>query len=149
MKKARAKIVEKSTPDTNGCWNWDACIQSNGYARVTYRYKTMGAHRLSFMAFNGPIPPGHDVCHICDNRKCVNPNHLFSGTRKQNMEDCTRKGRQAKGNDLPQSKLTNKQVFRIRDLHDLGLSVKEITKLFNVTAETIRNVINRKTWSHI
>lgn len=140
-----------------GCWNWTGCIQSNGYARVRANGKSMGAHRASYMSFVGPIPEGHDVCHKCDNRSCVNPDHLFTGTRLDNMKDCVSKGRQAKGDALPDlrgenthlSKLKEKAVLEIRRLGKAGINTKELSAQFSVSVDNIRRILRRNTWRHI
>ena len=158
MIEARKRIVGKISIDHKiGCWNWTGCTQGNGYARVTFRLTTMGAHRLAYMAFKGPIAHGLDVCHRCDNRKCVNPDHLFLGTRKENMEDCVKKGRNAKGAMIRArrgeksafSKLITQQVIDIRMLAENGASSAYLAASYGVSVDNIRRILRRDTWSHI
>jgi len=129
---------------TESCWNFTGCIQANGYGRFRINGKTEYAHRASFKLFYGNTIKGEDVCHSCDNRKCVNPDHLFSGTRKENMEDAVKKNRQAKGSAL--SNITEDDVINIRES---TLSNKEIAKKHNMTAQNIGKIKQRKTWRHI
>lgn len=76
-----------------GCWEWQGATAS-GYGRVKVWRKVVSAHRLAFqLAFPEVDVKGFDVCHKCDNRRCCNPEHLFKGTRSDNMQDCKRKGR--------------------------------------------------------
>ena len=79
------------------CWEWTgATAVGYGYLGLGRREDGIaGAHRISWQLHYGEIPPGMDVCHHCDNRKCVRPDHLFLGTRRQNMQDASRKGRLA------------------------------------------------------
>lgn len=92
----------------NGCYEWQGARQSNGYGRFNPFGKSMYAHRFAALLKYGIVKSELDVCHKCDNRKCVNPDHLFIGTRKDNMQDAVSKGRQAKGIKLSMAHRRNK-----------------------------------------
>lgn len=79
---------------TPTCWWWTGAIGTHGYGFFHIRgLKNMTAHVYSYLAFKGPIPEGHQIRHTCDNRACVRPKHLITGTRKQNMQDAVERGR--------------------------------------------------------
>jgi len=97
---------EAKIDKTGECWTWTAHQNSTGYGRFydTARGRLVLAHRLSWELHRGPVPKGLCVCHHCDNRLCVRPDHLFLGTYSDNMKDMMRKGRgggqfPAKGSD--------------------------------------------------
>ncbi len=82
------RMLHLSRPDPlSRCWIWQAATMPNGYGVVNWREKLWLAHRLSWIGRHGPIPKGCMICHRCDERRCVNPDHLFPGTRQVNMDD--------------------------------------------------------------
>lgn len=133
-----------------GCWNWTGGFLSTGYGQFTINHNTFLAHRVSFeMMYGSMIDQKPCVCHTCDNRKCVNPLHLFIGTYKDNRDDCIKKNRNCKGSMFRHSKLTEGQIPAIRNLIDLNLPLEEIAKSFNVNRGTIHNIKTRTTWKHV
>lgn len=94
-------MAHVSIDDATGCWLWTGSRSRADYGQIGVGSRTTGrgnkgAHRVSYELFKGPIPDGHDVCHRCDNPPCVNPDHLFVGTRQDNMIDMVSKDRQRK-----------------------------------------------------
>jgi hypothetical protein len=90
------KILERSMPvPFSGCWIWLGAIDGAGYGHKGdgRRGRTIGAHRWAWKIVNGPIPRGMSVCHRCDVPLCVNPDHLFLGSQKDNLQDMRTKGR--------------------------------------------------------
>jgi hypothetical protein len=145
---ARARIVGNvEVVSDTGCWNWVGNPRENGYCRTSYKRRYWYIHRLSFAAFGGNIPKGFDVCHTCDNRKCCNPDHLFTGTRRDNMEDAVGKGRQARGEKL--STLKDEDVIEIRMMFLNGESAQLIADKFNRSTSCVWQIVSRKSWRHI
>lgn len=81
----------------DGCWIWQSTIAWRGYGLYSMNRKRLAAHRASWIIHKGEIPDGLFVLHKCDVRTCVNPDHLFLGTQKDNMQDCIKKGRYSNG----------------------------------------------------
>lgn len=96
------RLLRHCIPEPNsGCWLWTGTLKKPvrglGYGHFRVSGKTKVAHRVSWEIFRGPIPDGLCVCHKCDVSICVNPDHLFLGTRLDNIEDMVAKGRQSNG----------------------------------------------------
>lgn len=149
-----AWMFDRTHPEPNtGCWIWVAAIDHrHGYGAVKVGASVRRAHRVAYQIANGvTIPSTFDVCHRCDTRCCVNPDHLFIGTRSDNMQDCIRKGRFSPipilaGECSPNSKLTEDDVRAIRlDPR----SQREIARSYGVDKGTIAHILHRKTWRHI
>ncbi len=86
------------------------------------------------------------VCHKCDNRRCINPEHLFLGSMKENQEDKVRKGRQQRGEGQWKHRLTEKDVALIRTMLDSGMGPTKISHQFNVNPQTIGDIKANRTW---
>ena len=91
---ATARILRDSVPEPmSGCWLWTGAMAGPGYGHLRFEGEPWYAHRLSWCAFKGPIPAGFWILHRCDVPSCVNPDHLFVGTAKDNAQDREWKGR--------------------------------------------------------
>ena len=104
------------------------------------------AHRLAYAFAVGEIPQGMDVCHRCDNKTCVNPQHLFLGDRKANMQDCVEKGRHRYGERHGQAKLTEAMAIAI--LID-GRTQEVIAAEYGIHQMTVSDLKRGKTWKHL
>jgi len=130
----------------SGCWIWMMSTVC-GYGSVKYDGKTERAHRLMYQLTKGPIPQDMLVCHKCDTKSCVNPEHLFLGSQKDNISDCLSKQRFAVGSRQGSSKLTDEKVRRMRALKKEGYSDGELGKIFGVNQTTVSRIIRRKYWA--
>lgn len=133
-------LLDRTVASPNGCRLFTGCTQGNGYGRVRMFGKTEYAHRLMYQLVHGDIPEGMDVCHWCDVRGCINPQHLFLGTRADNMADAVRKNRQAKGFALPHTKLSDGQRLEITARAKLGEPYETIAKDFGVCRQHIGQI---------
>lgn len=141
------KFFDKVNKIPGGCWEWKRALDIRGYGHLTINNTTTNAHRVSFMIFIGEIPLGISICHKCDNPKCVNPIHLFSGTNADNMRDKMNKNRHPKGEDYSFSKLTEIQVLDI--LLNLNKPALEFSKKYRISESQIRAVKNGINWAHV
>ena len=131
------------------CWEWQGAIQTKGYGSFSIgNGKTALAHRVAYEIITGKeIPKGMCVLHKCDNRKCVNPDHLFLGSILDNNRDMLQKGRNAKGERNGRSKLTLEDVKRMRELHlDGNYPIKQLEEIFSVSRSSIRKIIKEDYW---
>jgi len=135
------------------CWPWKASRNKWGYGRIGYKGKLVTAPRLSYQLVFGDVPEGLCVCHSCDNPACVNPSHLYLGTFRDNNLDKMSKGRwrgnHTRGENRPQSKITEDKVKEIRNLAKQGMSNRKIAPLYNISHSAVDSVINGRTWSYV
>jgi hypothetical protein len=131
------------------CTIWHRSLNNDGYGYRWFRGKMWKAHRVAWVTAFGEIPEGSCVLHKCDNRACVNPDHLFLGSHKQNMEDMASKGRVARGQRHFLSKLTEKAVRSIRIYWAFGFNHSQISRMFGLRPWTVQCIIQRKTWKHV
>jgi hypothetical protein len=137
--------VDIGGPDD--CWEWTGTKNKKfKHGRVGKDYKLVLAHRLSWELTNGPIPEGICVCHKCDNPPCCNPNHLFLGTKKDNMQDMIKKGRSnyLNGEAHGSAKLTTAQVLEILRVGKARTSTEWAAE-FGVSRSCIKHVWSRRT----
>jgi hypothetical protein len=145
----RLNHYHRKDPET-GCWVWTGSIfQGRGYGQASKNGRVTQAHRLSYETFVGEIPPGMCVCHKCDNRPCINPEHLFLGTAKDNQHDAIAKGRNTRGSQHWAAKLTESNVVEIFALIDAGISDPDIAKRYGVIAANIHHIRHRNSWKHV
>ena len=148
-------LSEKSKlDDITGCWNWTLSRNSYGYGQTSHGGKVFLSHRLMFFLWTKKKTDGKLVCHLCDNRACINPFHLYLGTPLSNMQDMYRRGRArpigCPGENHPSAKLTQGKVLRIRKLHKTGvIGYRNLGKMFGVDRTVIRGIIKRKYWKHV
>jgi hypothetical protein len=142
-------IAPVGAPDA--CWEWPGTIDSHGYGVLTvtigYRHrKSVKAHRVA-CSLNGVSPDRMLVCHRCDNRKCVNPAHLFLGTPRDNTDDAIKKGRVLSGGRHPRALLRESDVRRIRQLVEEGRSCTALAAEFGVCQQQISRIARRERWA--
>lgn len=137
--------VDRNSP--NGCWHWISAFTLNGYGIIWRNGKNAFAHRVAYELHRGPILKDMYVCHSCDNKKCVNPDHLFLGTAQDNAIDREQKGRGALqfGENNPRSKLSFQDVSEIRALAG-NLLQKDIAIIYGVSREAIGKVLRGERW---
>lgn len=151
--------MARVTKTEAGCWLVPA-VHDDGYGHIVNDDgKTIGSHRASWIVHRGPIPPGMVVCHRCDVPNCVNPEHLFVGTQRDNMRDCYAKGRMTPPTLLPNppctmgakngnAKLSEAAVSQIRERRGT-VSAAVLAREFGVSKQTVYFIWQGRTWRHL
>jgi len=158
IQSVKQRFLSKFTEsDTESCWEWNGTISTNQYGMFTvYRNSRnywFTAHRASFMLYNNINLENKllYVCHVCDNRRCVNPNHLFLGSPTDNNVDMTNKGRQkcTIGSQRYNAKLKEQDIPVIRGMLSSGDNCNTVAKKFGVNIATIYYIKTGRNWKHV
>lgn len=149
-RRGRSKPVTWDVDAATGCWNVTShALDKKGYPVITIKRRTTLLHRYTYEQTHGPIPDGLCVCHSCDNRRCVNPAHLWLGTQKANIHDMMDKGRRSnpQGASHYRAKLTEENVRYIREHTEM--TGRELARMLNVSDATICNIRHGRKWQHL
>lgn len=147
--------IPKHMPHLGKCWIWTAALFKSGYGNFYVGEQNKRAHRVSWELFRGPIlrvddsPHGTCVLHECDNRRCVNPDHLRLGTQAENIADRESKHRwiPPRGEGHASSKLTEKQVMEI--INSPSRKKSELAREMGVGETTIATIMKGTSWRHL
>lgn len=137
----------KKINKTSSCWLWTGSKTRGGYgnirAKVNSKWTMRRSHIVSYELYKGPVN-GLQVCHSCDTPSCVNPDHLWLGTAKENADDMVSKGRNKIS--VTRSKITHLDAESIRRLYSKGVLQKDIAALFGIARNTVSTIVNNKRW---
>lgn len=140
IERFHAKHTVPEDAKADSCWAWTGSRIQGGYGMILAENGNELAHRVSYRMYVGDIPEGLFVCHKCDNRWCVNPDHLFAGTHAENMADMTAKGRQGK----KLNRVTASEIRKaIRAGHE---SQRSIARKFGVSPQLVTLIKQGRVW---
>lgn len=147
-------LLSRVNIQDDGCWIFTGCLDSQGYGQIGFQCVRERAHVISYRLHFGEIQSGMCICHSCDVPSCVNPDHLFLGTREDNIRDMWSKGRgvpveNTQGSNNGSATLDENKVVEIRRLAELGIPQTEIGEKYLVDNSTIWKIVHRRTWKHV
>lgn len=153
----RERFMAKVSVQQTGCWEWTGHRFPTGYGQFWMNGRDRYAHRAAYEIYVGPLLDGAMVCHHCDNRACVNPEHLYAGDVHTNARDAVSRGRLTgrrtgeprRGALNGQAKLTDDAVRSIRADRRGGASLQSIADRFGVSFSVARRVALGLTWKHV
>lgn len=152
MKSDLNRIFGRIVVAESGCWVYQGGVSSNGYGIVSVNNKSVQVHRVAFELRVSRIPDGQCVCHRCDVRLCINPEHLFLGTKGENNTDRRRKGRNdvRRGESNHMAKLTEQQAIElIEKVTSQRISSREAAERFGITQKAVNAIVRGARWAHL
>lgn len=157
------RFWSKAVRMANGCLEWTACLDRVGYGQFGFvengKVWMARAHRVAWEMARNKLEPGQYVCHRCDNRKCVDPDHLFVGTQIENMRDMINKNRPTclagrgewRGSKHGNAKVTEADVLAIRAEVARGKHGVQarMARKYGVSQSVVSSIVRRDTWTHL
>ena len=146
------RYVKKDPNHPKKCWEWSKSLTTYGYGQFNINGCMWATHRLSYVIAHKIIPDGMCVCHKCDNAKCVNPDHLFLGTKNDNMQDMIQKGRafHPTGENAPMPKLSAQHVAEIRALYKMGFARKAtLARAYGIGRSAVGQLLLGRAWPDV
>lgn len=138
----KCSLMDNTVKRKDGCWFYKKYI-AHQYPSIKWFNKNIRASRVSYEVFKGPIGDKL-VLHTCDKSKCVNPDHLYLGTHKDNAYDAKVRGRFSRGQFSHLSIYTDRQVWHMRNLRKEGYTYQQLLEIFNCSTSYIYEVLNNK-----
>lgn len=154
-KKAKEKLLERSEKDAETeCLEWQGATDSCGYGHIIVNGKQLLTHRLSYRVHKQEIVDGMQINHKCHNECCINPDHLYMGTQKENVNDAVQAGNYVSnfgvGEDHIYSELCEQDVIEMREKYETGdYTHKELAEEYGVNINTAGEAIRGDTWAHV
>lgn len=145
-----SEVFLRVVKQSNGCWNYNIGLTRKGYGRIMIKGVSEYIHRFVYRHVKGNIPKDHLVCHKCDNRRCINPEHLFTGTDMDNTKDMISKGRQRHpvGEQSGRVTLTEIQVKEIKVLGQVT-NLARICRILQISPGCVSHILNNNSWKHV
>ncbi len=131
---------------SDGCWEWRGARAHLGHGLVFWNGRSRPATHLALHLAGKPRPEGHEACHRCDNPPCVNPAHLYWGTRQDNVDDAYARGRRSGGERHASARLTERQVVELRHDFATGVSRDELAKRYGIQKKTVNDIASGRKW---
>jgi hypothetical protein len=142
------QVAARTSTTAAGCMEFSGHLNHGGYGVVKIAGRTMLAHRAVWVAARGAVPDGMEVCHRCDNRRCVSLTHLFVGTRMENVRDMMQKGRgrKARGEGHWRARMTERLVARMRQERAAGATLATLVARYQMSKSAVHQIVTGKNW---
>lgn len=144
--------AQRTAGSPDSCWEWEGTIHHSGYGHMQVDGVQKSAHIWAYIDANGPIPEGQMVLHSCDNRRCVNPNHLRLGSHQDNMDDKVERDRCSRlmGELGPSRKITESDAVEIIQRYATeSISSAALGRDYGISPSQVQFIVNGKRWPHL